>query len=95
MALYTIVVEHNGGTYISQFRASARDQLSEQMVSVIRPALKVDSRDLQDALRDQRFLEVENCVNVWCMTGLLGDKLLLINLIRTSDEKTSPGKPGC
>lgn len=91
MALYTIVVEHNGGTYVSQCRADALDQLSEQMMPRIGSALNVDTRDLQEALREQRFLQVEDCVNVWCMTGLLRDKLLLMNLIRTSDERTSAG----
>lgn len=86
MALYTILVEHKGGTYISQCTASRPQDVPEKAPALIASPLKINPSKIEDAVRDEHFLPIDGCLNVWCMSALLDDHLLLINLVQTEEK---------
>ena len=87
--LFTVFYEYNGGTYIRQIEAANPADSVKNSLLALATVLKVGEEDLKEAIVGENILLVEECHNVWCITGLLNDALLLINIVETA--AASPG----
>jgi len=91
--LYTILAEYGGGTYISQVEADAPDAAIE-IWTQSEPSGKDDlpfeaRQDLRKELTDGEVpIPLAGQKNVWCITGLYRNRLLLINIVLTSTRST-------
>lgn len=88
MALFTLVLEFDGGTYISQFRApSVHRAVAEYRSRLVRDkvvsALSVRRR-LADALSAESPVAIEGVRSVWCCSTSIGRKLALLSIVATA-----------
>ncbi len=91
MALYTIIADYAGGTYLAQHRgASPRAALAKwakdgngttHVVRRLRAAREALQRELAEP--DNRPVRMAGLVGVWCTSASVGGRLLLINIIET------------
>jgi hypothetical protein len=88
MALFTFILEFDGGTYISQFRATsvrravskyAQHLLSNEVVST--PDVR---KRLGDALSADAPVAIDGVRNVWCRSTSIGKKFALLNVVTTA-----------
>lgn len=91
MSLYTLVLDYHGGTYISQFRApgpveavTAWCQELEDNQLLGEPSSDVARGILEDAV-ENRLVEVEDLLGVWCAATTTSGALALLNVIQTLD----------
>jgi hypothetical protein len=88
MALFTVILEFDGGTYISQFQAaSAHNAAMKHVAHVIgikRMSTPVNRRRLADGLSGENPVAIEGVRNVWCCSATVGKKLALVNIVKTS-----------
>jgi hypothetical protein len=88
MALFTLVLEFDGGTYISQFRAPSVHRAVAEYTSrlmrnkVVSPLLV--RRRLADALSAESPVAIEGVRNVWCCSTSIGKKFVLLNIVATA-----------
>jgi hypothetical protein len=90
MALFTCILEFDGGTYIWQFRTTSPDR------AVAKYALHVlhhDSvstfpirRRLSEALGAEKPVAIDGVRNVWCCSTSVGKKFALLNVIATVSQ---------
>ena len=87
MALFTMLLEFKGGTYISQLRApSARSAVKKWAAQQIKtgtiytPAIR---KKLAAALAAENLVRIDMIQSVWCATASVGS-LALINVIQTT-----------
>ncbi|HEX8926932.1 MAG TPA: hypothetical protein VF786_14125 [Terriglobales bacterium] len=90
MALFTLILEYDGGTYISQRRSrSAADALANY-VTALRSDLEIlNSRSrttLANAFSGETPAKLEGIRNAWCCSVSVGNKFALLNLIRTAER---------
>ncbi len=91
MPLYTMIAEHDGGTYISQHRARTvtlalakwlHDDNSSNLVHRRRRSTRDRlERDLLDP--ESKPVPVDGCVRAWCTSGVVRGKLLLLHIVET------------
>ena len=88
MALFTFVLEFDGGTYISQFRAlSAHRAVGEYAARMLRDkgvATLSMRRRLAAALSAETPVTIEGVRNVWCCSASIGKKFALLNIVATA-----------
>jgi len=88
MALFTFILEFDGGTYFSQFRAaSVRGAVSQHASHVVRNrAVAVASvrRRLADGLSPEKPGALDGARNVWCCSTSVGKKFALLNIVATA-----------
>jgi hypothetical protein len=88
MALFTVILEFNGGTYISQFRASSpQDAAVKHADHVVRlngMSTPMNRRRLADRLSVETPVPIEGVRKVWCCTASVGRKLALVNIVATA-----------
>jgi len=83
---YTFVLEFLGGTYVRQ-GCGVSPELA--LRAWLRLASEEDFEwechrlELLRAVGDKDAVPVEDCQNVWCLSGLAGDYLYLIHIIGT------------
>jgi hypothetical protein len=88
MALFTFLLEFDGGTYISQFRAASPQRAASQYPSHLMrnngvPTLAVRKR-LADAFTGDYPAAIEGMRSVWCCSATIGKKLALLNIVATA-----------
>jgi hypothetical protein len=88
MALFTFLLEFDGGTYISQFRApSARRAVAQYPLHLVRNTAVLTvvlRRRLADALSAERPVAIEGVRNVWCCSASIGKRHALLNVVATA-----------
>jgi hypothetical protein len=88
MALFTVVLEFDGGTYISQFRAtSARNAAMKYAAHLIgnkEMSTLANRRRLADRLSVEQAVAIEGVRNVWCCSASVGKKFALMNIVATA-----------
>ena len=90
MSLYTLLFDYLGGTYVGQVRASSPsfaltawlDRLEVENVSGLTPSAK---KKLTERSEQDHPVEVQTCENAWCWTTVLGEKLALVNIVKTAE----------
>ena len=87
MDLYTVVLDFDGGTYISQVHAlSELAALStwKSAISADVPELSQEvCEELASSLEDEQVVALSNILNVWCATATVRGKVALINIVKT------------
>ncbi|MFT3997809.1 MAG: hypothetical protein QM667_10410 [Asticcacaulis sp.] len=88
-SLYTVVLDYDGGTYISQVRAPDeraalflwcdRFEAAETAAKTRKVASKV-----RKSLDDDRPVLLSGCEFVWCATASRKGKFILINIVKTA-----------
>jgi hypothetical protein len=88
MALFTVVLEFDGGTYISQFRAtSAHNAAIKHAVHLMgnkEMSTLANRRRLADRLSAEQLFAIEGVRNVWCCSASVGKKFALLNIVATA-----------
>jgi hypothetical protein len=88
MALFTVVLEFDGGTYISQFQAtSAHNAAVKHAAHLIgnkEMSTLLNRRRLADRLSVEPPVAIEGVRNVWCCSASVGKKFALVNIVATS-----------
>lgn len=86
LSLYTIILEYRGGTYISQIHSeSPTAAVKKWSTTATEHTLAVWGLNRADLvlLSHDNPIPVENCVNIWCLTGSAKNHLMLLNVIAT------------
>ena len=88
MALFTFIMEYQGGTYISQVQADNLAQAPEIWAregdwANIPKAGKKFADKLLAAIEADPPVALEALVNTWCITALIKDELALITFTQT------------
>ena len=87
--LYTILVEFDGGTYISQEYADnpfiavrywSRNETSNGFPMQLNESQRIE---LQQDFFNADLVPIDGLINVWCDSTTIDDKLLLLNCIQT------------
>jgi hypothetical protein len=88
MALFTVILEFDGGTYISQFQASSPDDAAvkhaDYLVGLKGMSTPTNRRRLADSLSLENPVAIEGMRKVWCCSASLGRKLALVNIVATA-----------
>jgi hypothetical protein len=86
---YTIVLDWNGGTFLSQVHANSVDLAIRLWVGKFDPkVIGVESLDLGkilEALSDEVPTPVQGLDNVWCLCFFLLSKMAIVHVIATRD----------
>jgi len=86
LSLYTLILEYRGGTYISQIQSESPTAAVKKWSTTITDhnlaAWGLDRTDLV-LLSGDNPIPVENCMNIWCLTGSAKNHLMLLNVIAT------------
>jgi hypothetical protein len=89
MALFTVILEFGGGTYISQIRsASVRGTVckyASQLVEDQEIPGTAAKKSLAAVLRQDIPISITGVHNVWCCSASVGKKFALLNIIQTAD----------
>jgi hypothetical protein len=88
MPLYTIILDWEGGTYISQERAHSHEDalkkwardLDTDPIESFGPS---SHKQLVSSLKGDPSTPLDGLVNAWCQDAVLNGKLALINVVRT------------
>ena len=89
--LFTIVLDHRGGTYLAQVRAASpasaltvwARQLPAQCVPGIREAT---AAALAKRLREHPPVALDGLVNAWCTGSTVRGAFALVNIILTRED---------
>jgi len=88
MPLFTFVLEFDGGTHISQFRATslfrAVEEYGAQLLRDKAVAKLPVRRRLSEALSAGNPVAIKGVRNVWCCSASIGKKLALLNVVATA-----------
>ena len=88
MALFTVILEFDGGTYISQFRASsphdAAVKQADHLLDLNGMSTLTNRRLLADRLSLERPIAITGVRKVWCYSASVGRKLALVNIVATA-----------
>lgn len=88
MALFTFILEFDGGTYISQVHAAsvrgAVTQHASHVVSNKAVAAASVRRRIADGLSAQKPVALDGMRNVWCCSTSVGKKFALLNIVATA-----------
>jgi len=87
MPLFTFGLEFDGGTHISQFRATslfrAVEEYGAQLLRDKAVAKLAVRRRLSEALSAENPVAIKGVRNVWCCSVSIGKKLALLNVVAT------------
>jgi hypothetical protein len=88
MALFTMILEFDGGTYISQVQASSPDDAAvkhaDYLVGLNGMRTATTRRRLAERLSQERPVAIEGVRKVWCCFATVGKKLALVNIVATA-----------
>lgn len=90
MPLFTFIVDFEGGSYVSQVRGETLYDASSQWargqggsgIQDVQALGKAAEPDLIEAIEQEPSL-LNGLRNVWCYSGLFGDRLFLIHCVQT------------
>ena len=78
---FTFITEYQGGTYI--YQGTGKDLLSVHR-KWLKHAFKVwRPKGVELEMDKSAYVPVDGIKNVWCGTGLIGKKLVLVNVVES------------
>src|SRR5437016_3265466 len=87
--LYTLILDYNGGTYISQVWGHSPIAAIEKWVDRVTDAELITwtlkRSDLEGLCQENPVL-LNNCISVWCVTHSTRKGLALVNIVATQPE---------
>jgi hypothetical protein len=88
-SIFTLIVDYDGGTYISQWSATSPKRALVKWArsfdfSVIPRVKNSWLEDLRTHIARERPVRISGTKAVWCESGALGNKLMIINIVRTA-----------
>ena len=87
MALFTVLLEFNGGTYISQLRAASAHKAAAKhaarLISNKAVGTLATRRLLAQRLAADKPVAIEGVHNVWCCYSSVGNTSALVNIVGT------------
>lgn len=88
MALFTIVLDYRGGTYLNQIRATTPAKACQKWArdldaSAVYGLGKTGKAELIEELRFDRPRPFDELTNAWCLTAIARGQLALINVVKT------------
>ena len=91
--LFTILFEHNGGTYIAQVRATtpatALAAWARRLPSHGIPGIgDAGAAKLAQHLQQAPPVPLNGLINAWCATPIVRGRLALINIVLTHSDST-------
>jgi hypothetical protein len=88
MALFTVILEFDGGTYISQFHASSSKKAamkhSAHLVGIKGMSTPATRRRLADRLLSEVPVAIDGIRRVWCCSASVRKRLALVNIVATA-----------
>jgi hypothetical protein len=88
MALFTVVLEFGGGTYISQFKAAsahaAAIKHAAHLISIKGMSTPSDRKRLAESLSLEQPIAIQGIRSVWCCSASVGRKFALVNIVATA-----------
>lgn len=88
MALFTVILELDGGTYISQFHAlspkSAAIKHSAYLVGIKGMNTPSIRRRLAGRLSSEVPIAINGIRKVWCCSASVGKRLALVSIVATA-----------
>ncbi len=91
MFLYTIILELQGGTYVSQTRGiserAAVELWTQSLDERIPQVTLAHRRGVAQGLNLEELTPLSGLINAWCSSALVDDQLALLNIIRTDDSE--------
>jgi hypothetical protein len=94
--LFTVLLDLNGGTYISQVQANCIDNVMKEWIK--RKRFKLHNKDLNDGIRNELKIEnypglLKGLSNAWCFPVLTPSGIFCIfNIIKTSSDDSMPSQ---
>lgn len=89
MALFTVLLEFNGGTYLSQLRAASAHKVAAKHAARLIDNKAVGTlatrRRLAQRLAADNPVAIEGVRNVWCSHASVGKKSALVNIVGTAE----------
>lgn len=94
MSVFTLILEYDGATYMSQVEANnekaALNGWSEELdVCSIDGFPLIDAEQVLLGLEDQAPTPVNKLINVWNLTFVVGHDLAILHLIKTESQLNS------
>jgi len=91
MPFYTLVLDYQGGTYVSQVNASSPNKafqigLESLDLSQIHGLGAATQKKLVNQVREYPPVPLDGLKNVWCATASVRGTLALMNLVQTQIE---------
>jgi hypothetical protein len=88
MALFTVILEFDSGTYVSQFKAAsahaAAVKHAAHLFSIKGMSTSLNRKRLADRLSLEQPIAIRGVRNVWCCSASVGRRLALVNIVATS-----------
>ena len=93
MALYTFVLEYDGGTYVSQVLAASKDEAPAAWAASLWPGQVRGMREtnlleLRSGITSHSPVPLDGLVNAWCASCLVRGRLALVNVFETAPAAT-------
>jgi hypothetical protein len=91
MALFTFILEYDGGTYLSQVQSQSQNAAVRKWGKhFLKDSTTGLPSILKKALVDNLIIEstipIAGVSNVWCISASVRKKLALVNLVQTCEE---------
>jgi len=89
--LFTLVIDFDGGTYITQSEADCVDDAplncikNWNITSISNVLTEQDISSLLAQLKEEEFVPITGMQNVWCGCVSLHEHNLILNLVRTEN----------
>ena len=88
MELFTVILEFDGGTYISQFQATSPQDAAmkhaDYLIGLNGMSTPETRKQLASCLSVDMPIAIEGVRNVWFCSTSLGRKLALVNIVATA-----------
>ena len=88
--LYTVVLDHAGGTYIGQESATSASKAAFQWITSIPDEelirWGIAREELAGIVRSDQPVPLAGLLNVWCISGSAKQGLALINVVATDQS---------
>ena len=90
MAPFTCMLEFDGGTYISQFRAKSANRAVAMYATEVLDNGAISKlpirRKLSEAIALEKPVAIDGVRNVWCCSTIVGKRLALLNIVATDSQ---------
>ena len=86
-SLFTVVCEFDGGTYVSQVRASDERHALIAWAALLqreKPVPSASDRIAASVIDEDSLTRIDDLIDVWCWTARVDDKLVLTNVVRSA-----------